>query len=109
MSGLHSPAHQVPDDDSSRLLGSLLLSPYSYLPKNFAPCDGRSLPINQNTALYALLGDRFGGDQNSFALPNLTGITPLKGLSYLIATRGIFPARKELLERLLESTRCWVN
>jgi microcystin-dependent protein len=100
-SGLHLPRQQTRDsDDSTRLLGSLVLSPYNFVPKNFAPCDGRVIPLGQNPALYSLLGNKFGGDKDHFALPNLTGRAPIKGLSYLIATRGIYPERKALEGRL---------
>jgi microcystin-dependent protein len=105
MSGVHQPRHQMPDEDeSSRLLGSLFLSPYNFVPKNFAPCDGRILRLGENPALYTLLGNRFGGDLDHFALPNLTGQAPIKGLSYLIATRGIYPERKGREERLFGIT-----
>ena len=105
VSGVHQPRHQMPDEDeSSRLLGSLFLSPYNFVPKNFAPCDGRILRLGENPALYTLLGNRFGGDLDHFALPNLTGQAPIKGLSYLIATRGIYPERKAPEERALGIT-----
>ncbi len=105
VSGVHQPRHQMPDEDeSSRLLGSLFLSPYNFVPKNFAPCDGRILRLGENPALYTLLGNRFGGDLDHFALPNLKGQAPIKGLSYLIATRGIYPERKGREERLFGIT-----
>jgi microcystin-dependent protein len=101
LSELHWAKRQTfGDDESSRLLGSIILSPYNFVPKNFAPCDGRVIPLGQNPALYSLLGNKFGGDKDHFALPNLTGRAPIKGLSYLIATRGIYPERKALEGRL---------
>ena len=97
LSGLHTAKRQAfGDDESSRLLGSVILSPYNFVPRNFLPCDGRVLPLGQNPALYTLLGNKFGGDKDHFGLPNLTGLAPIKGLSYLIATRGIYPERKTL-------------
>jgi len=54
---------------------------------------GQLLPINQNQALFSLLGTKFGGDgQTTFALPNLDGVAP-NGLTYTICIEGIFPAQ----------------
>ncbi len=45
---------------------------------DFLPCDGRLLPIRQNTALFALLGTSFGGDgRTTFAIPDLRGRVPV--------------------------------
>lgn len=47
---------------------------FSFAPKGWAQCNGQILPINQNTALFALLGTTYGGDgRSTFALPNLQG------------------------------------
>jgi microcystin-dependent protein len=47
-------------------------------PAGWAFCDGQIMPISQNTALFSLLGWRFGGDgQSTFALPDLRGRTPI--------------------------------
>ncbi|WP_022824624.1 phage tail protein [Hymenobacter norwichensis] len=55
-------------------LGEIRLMPYYFAPANWLPCDGRLLPVRQNTALFSLLGALYGGDgQNSFALPDLRG------------------------------------
>ena len=43
-------------------------------PKGWAKCEGQLLPINQNQALFALLGTYYGGDGRvTFALPDLRG------------------------------------
>jgi hypothetical protein len=60
--------------------------------------DGRLLAINQNTALFSLLGDRFGGDGRvTFALPDLRGVAPKSAngepLNYFICVVGYFPSR----------------
>ncbi len=48
--------------------------PYNFAPQGWAFCAGQLLPINQNSALFALLGTTFGGDgQTTFALPDLRG------------------------------------
>ena len=53
---------------------------------------GQLLPINQNQALFSLLGTKFGGDgKTTFALPDLSDVAP-NGLTYVICTSGIFPS-----------------
>lgn len=55
-------------------VGEIRLMPYSFTTRNWLPCDGRLLPISQNTALFALLGVQYGGDgKSNFALPDLRG------------------------------------
>ena len=57
------------------------------------PARGQILPIAQNTALFSLLGPRFGGNgTTTFALPDLRDAAP-KGLVYGICTQGVFPAK----------------
>jgi len=56
------------------------------------PAAGQLLPINQNQALFSLLGTKFGGDgKTTFALPDLSDVAP-NGLTYVICTSGIFPS-----------------
>jgi microcystin-dependent protein len=51
---------------------------FGFAPKGWAMCNGQLLPINQNQALFSLLGTNFGGNgQTTFALPNLQGKTPI--------------------------------
>lgn len=59
-------------------LGQIMLWSVPFEPRGWAFCDGRLLPINQYQALYALLGNRYGGSMssNNFALPDLRGKTP---------------------------------
>jgi len=55
-------------------LGMITYMAGSYAPKGWATCDGQLLPVNQNQALYALLGTQFGGDGvTTFGLPDLRG------------------------------------
>ena len=59
-------------------LGEIRWVAFNYAPKNWALCNGQLLPINQNQALFALLGTTFGGNgQTTFALPNLQGRAPI--------------------------------
>jgi microcystin-dependent protein len=51
---------------------------FVFAPKGWALCNGQLLPINQNQALFALLGTTFGGNgQTNFALPDVRGRTPI--------------------------------
>ena len=64
------------------------------VPKNWASCSGQLLPISQNTALFSVLGTRFGGDgKSTFALPNLPLMTTAGGppVQMLICMFGMFP------------------
>jgi len=56
--------------------GQIIPVAIGYAPKQTAMCQGQSLPINQNSALFTLLGTAFGGDgSNAFNLPNVAGRT----------------------------------
>jgi microcystin-dependent protein len=62
---------------SQPFLGEIRAFSFTFAPKGWALCDGVILPINQNQALFALLGTTYGGDgQSTFALPDLRGRTP---------------------------------
>ncbi len=51
---------------------------FSVVPKGWAQCNGQLLPINQNQALFSLLGTTYGGDGRvNFALPDLRGRVPI--------------------------------
>jgi microcystin-dependent protein len=63
---------------SQPFIGALMLVPYNFAPRGFMDCDGRSLPISQNDALFTLLGTTFGGDgQTTFNLPDLRSRLPI--------------------------------
>lgn len=71
----------------------IFLVPYTSVPDGTLPCDGRTLPINNYSAMFSLLGTRFGGNGTStFALPDLRSITP-PGMIYAIVVEGYFPSR----------------
>ena len=75
-------------------IGQIELFPYTFAPRGWSTCEGQQLPIDQNQALFALLGTNFGGDgRTTFALPDLRGKAPADGLAYYIALQGIFPSR----------------
>lgn len=55
-------------------LGELRIVSFNFAPKGWALCNGQFLPINQNQALFSLLGTTYGGNgQTTFALPDLRG------------------------------------
>lgn len=59
-------------------LGEIRIMSFNFAPKTWARCDGQSLPINQNQALFALLGTTFGGNgQTTFQLPDFRGRVPM--------------------------------
>jgi microcystin-dependent protein len=71
-------------------LSEIRLFSFVFAPKGWALCNGQLLPINQNQALFALLGTTFGGDGRvNFALPNLQGRTPIHvGNGHTLGERG---------------------
>lgn len=70
-------------------LGEIRLCSFNFAPKGWALCNGQLLPINQNQALFALLGTTYGGDgQVNFALPDLRGRQPVhRGNGYTLGQR----------------------
>lgn len=75
-------------------IGQIELFPYGFAPRGWALCNGALINIITNQALYALLGNRFGGDgRTTFALPNLLGAEPIPNTNYYIAMEGYFPTR----------------
>ena len=55
-------------------LSEIRIFSFNFPPKGWAFCNGQLLPINQNQALFSLLGTTYGGNgQTNFALPNLRG------------------------------------
>ncbi len=50
----------------------------NFAPRGYATCDGQLLPINQNSALFSLVGTMYGGDgRTTFGLPGLRGRFPM--------------------------------
>src|SRR4051812_32882430 len=59
-------------------MGEIKLISWNFAPQGWAFCNGQQLPINQNQALFSLLGTMYGGNgQTTFALPDLRGRTPI--------------------------------
>jgi microcystin-dependent protein len=63
---------------STPFLGEIKIISWNYAPKGWAFCNGQFLPINQNQALFSLLGTMYGGNgQTTFALPDFRGRVPV--------------------------------
>jgi microcystin-dependent protein len=59
-------------------IGEIRMVGFDYAPQGWADCDGRLLQVSQYTALFSLLGTRYGGDGvNNFGLPDLRGRVPI--------------------------------
>jgi microcystin-dependent protein len=59
-------------------IGEIRMMSFNYPPKGWALCNGQFLAINQNQALFSLLGTMYGGDgRTTFALPDLRGAVPV--------------------------------
>ena len=59
-------------------VGEIKVVSFDFPPKSWALCNGQLLPINQNQALFSILGTTYGGNgQTNFALPNFQGRAPV--------------------------------
>jgi microcystin-dependent protein len=90
---------------SEPFLGEIMFVAFGFCPRGWVEADGRTLPINQNQALFSLIGIRYGGNgQTTFKLPHLRkqvvaeekrapGQMVTRALLPCIAVQGIFPPR----------------
>ena len=71
-------------------LAEIRLMSFVFAPKGWALCNGQLLPINQNQALFSLLGTTFGGDGRvNFGLPDVQGRVPVHmGNGFTLGQRG---------------------
>lgn len=71
-------------------LSEIRIFAFNYAPRAWAFCNGQMLPINQNQALFALLGTTYGGNgQTTFALPDLRGCVPIhSGSGFTLGQKG---------------------
>lgn len=77
-------------------IGTIKMFAGNFAPANWAFCDGQLLSINQNTAMFSILGTQYGGDGiSSFALPNLEMSKSIEGgeIKHIICLNGIYPSR----------------
>jgi microcystin-dependent protein len=75
---------------SEPFLSEIKIASWNYAPKGWALCDGQLLPINQNQALFSLLGTTYGGDGRvNFGLPDLRGRVPVHmGQGHVLGERA---------------------
>jgi len=76
---------------SEPFLSEIKIMSFNFAPKGWAECNGQLLPINQNQALFSLLGTTYGGNgQTNFALPDLRGRVPFHfdGSAFQLGQRG---------------------
>ena len=87
-------------------LSEIRIVSFGFAPKGWAQCDGQLLPINQNQALFSLLGTTFGGDGRvTFALPDYQGRMPIHvGAGHTLGERGGETAHTLTISELPEHT-----
>jgi len=72
--GLFGSLKSFAQGGGGAFLGQILPVAFNYAPQGWAQCHGQLLPLNQNQALFSLLGTQYGGNgQTTFALPDLRG------------------------------------
>src|SRR6266478_5941567 len=89
---------------SEPFMGEIKIISWNFPPKGWSFCNGQLLPINQNQALFSILGTTYGGDGRvNFALPDLRGKTPIhvgQGLTdnanVAVATNAYFASTNNL-------------
>jgi microcystin-dependent protein len=71
-------------------LGELKIMSFNFAPKGWSQCNGQLLPINQNQALFSILGTTYGGDGRvNFALPDLRSRVPIHtGQGFTLGEKG---------------------
>lgn len=74
---------------SDPFIGEIKMNGFNWPPRGYANCDGQSLEIRQNSVLYAIIGNYYGGDNTYFNLPDLKGRTPVhRGYDVLQGFKG---------------------
>ncbi len=91
-------------------VSEIRLMSFVFPPSGWALCNGQLLPINQNQALFSLLGTTYGGDGRvNFALPDFRGRVPVHvGAGHTLGERGGEVAHTLTTAQLPEHTH-WVN
>src|SRR4051794_25273863 len=87
-------------------LSEIRIMSFSFAPKGWALCNGQLLPINQNQALFSLLGTTYGGDGRvNFGLPDLRARTPLHaGNGHTLGERAGEEAHTITLQEMAQHT-----
>ncbi|HUF51753.1 MAG TPA: phage tail protein [Longimicrobiales bacterium] len=77
-------------------IGEIRLFGGGYTPRGWLLCDGRHLPASAFPELFAVIGHRYGGDESTFAVPDLNhAMNAQSGVAYIIAMAGRTPVRPE--------------
>lgn len=72
-------------------IGEVSLFAFNFIPNGWITCNGATLPIAGNEALFSLIGNNYGGDGiSNFKVPDLRGTEPLPNLKYYINTTGTY-------------------
>ena len=58
-------------------LGEIRVFGFNFAPNNWALCNGKPMAVSQYSALYAVIGNTYGGDQNNFLLPDMRARAPI--------------------------------
>lgn len=80
-------------------IGEIRLFAGNFAPRNWAFCDGQLLSIQENTALFSILGSNYGGDgRTTFGLPKMAAVNsddgnPYNDIRYVICLQGVYPQR----------------
>jgi microcystin-dependent protein len=88
-------------------IGEIKIVSFNFAPKGWALCNGQLMPINQNQALFAVLGTTYGGDgRQTFGLPNLQARVPFHfgGNGLVLGQRGGELAHTLNLQELAQHT-----
>jgi len=87
-------------------LSEIRIMSFGFAPRGWALCNGQLLPINQNQALFSLLGTTYGGDGRvNFALPDLRSRAPIHvGSGHTLGERGGEPSHTLTIQEVPEHT-----
>jgi microcystin-dependent protein len=90
-------------------LSEIRIMSFGFAPKGWAQCNGQLLPINQNQALFSLLGTTYGGDGRvNFALPDLRGNVPIHfGDGFTLGEKGGEQSHTLSIAELTTHTHLW--
>lgn len=70
-------------------MSEIRIMSFNFAPQGWAQCNGQLMPINQNQALFSLLGTAYGGNgTTNFALPDLRGMTPIHFGKHALGEKG---------------------
>ena len=80
------------------VIGVIRLFAGNFAPRYWAVCDGQTMAISENPALFSILGTQYGGDgRTTYQLPNLAPLKETDGgetpIRYIICLQGIYPSR----------------